>query len=177
MGSPFDLRRFAPPAETTFTLRKHGDHVFAVDGDPEVDDVAVMLRIENVVRGIEEGDPVEALTEGKALLLRMIQDCQPETVELKVGPQELVVLFALIVKGPTVAEAVMKSITASNAAEEEALEHGDDERAPQEDDDESEGGAPVAPLASRKRSSKRSSSSAGPSSSAATDGLPATGTG
>jgi len=170
MSSPFDLRRFAPPAETTFTLRKHGDHVFAVDGDPEVDDVAVMLRIENVVRGIDEGDPVEALTEGKALLLRMIQDCQPEVVELKIGPQELVVVFALIVKGPSVAEAVMESITASNAAEAEALERGPDGEV--REDDEGEGGAPVAPLPSPKRSSGRSSSSGKRAA-----GLQATGTG
>jgi hypothetical protein len=175
MGSPFDLRRFAPPAVTTFTLTRGGDTVYAVPGDPEVDDVATMLRIENVVRGIEEGDAVEALTEGKALLLRMVQECQPEVESIKVGPQELIVLFALIVKGPTVAEAVMESITASNAAEQEALEA--DEAEPSDVVDEGEGGATVAPLPSRKRSSRRSSSSPGRSSSEGTVGLPATGTG
>jgi len=155
------------PAETTFTLRKHRD--------PEVDDVAVMLRIENVVRGIDEGDPVEALTEGKALLLRMVHECQPEVEDLKVGPQELIVLFALFVKGPTVAEAVMESITASNAAEAEALADCDEEAS--EPADEGEGGADAAPLPSRKRSPKRSSRSASRSISADTAGLPATGTG
>jgi hypothetical protein len=177
MGSPFDLRRFAPPAETTFTLRKHGDFVFRVDGDPEVDDVAVMLRIENVVRGIEEGNAAEALTEGKQLLLRMVRECQPDVEEIKVGPQELIILFALIVKGPTVAEAVMESITASNLAEAEALELGDDDERAAKEDDGSEGGADVAPLPSRTRSSRRSSSSPGRSSSEGTAGLPATGTG
>lgn len=170
MGSPFDLRRFAPPAETTFMLRKHGDQVFAVDGDPEVDDVARMLRIENVVRGLEEGDAAEALSEGKALLLRMVRECQPDVDALKVGPQELIIIFALIVKGPTVAEAVMESITASNQAEAEALEPGD--AAEREPGEEAEQAADAAPLVSAKRSSGRSSSSAVPA-----DGLLATGTG
>jgi len=172
MGSPFDLRRFAPPAETTFTLSRGGDHAYAVRGDPEVGDILTMYKIENVVRGIGEGDPVEALVEGKALLLKMIRESQPAVKEIEVGPQELIVLFALFVKGPTVAEAVMASITASNAAEAEGHGRGEDERAPQEDDDESEGGATVAPLPSRKRSSGRSSSSGKRAA-----GLPATGTG
>lgn len=167
--SPFDLRRFAPPAETTFQLKKHGDQVFAVDGDPDVDDVARMLRIENVVRGIDEGDSAEALIEGKRLLLRMVQECQPEVTEMRIGPQELIVVFSLIVKGPTVAEAVMASITASNAADELGELPGTDE---ERDLEAPGGGAPVAPLPSARLSSEASSSSDAPDGS-----LLATGTG
>jgi hypothetical protein len=155
--SPFGLRRFAPPDETTFTLRKHGDEVFAVDGDPDVDDVAQMLRIENIVRGIDEGDSAAALTEGKALLLRLVRECRPDVTEMRIGPQELIVIFSLIVKGPSVAEAVMEAITASNAAAAAGRELDGDLPA---DGTDGDGDAAGAPLPSVKRSSGRSSSSA-----------------
>jgi hypothetical protein len=155
-ASPFDLRRFAPPDETTFTLRKHGDEVFAVDGDPDVDDVAQMLRIENVVRGIDEGDSAAALAEGKALLLRLVRDCRPDVTEMRIGPQELIVIFSLIVKGPSVAEAVMEAITASNL-EAAAARTPDGELL--DDGAGGDGDAGGAPLPSVKRSSGRSLSS------------------
>jgi len=156
VASPFDLRRFAPPAETTFTLARSGDHVYAVAGDVELDDVATMLRIENVVRGREDGDPAEALVEGKALLLRLIKECQPDVDDIRIGAQELIVVFALIVHGPSVAEAVMESITAANAADQADVERGDDV---DRDDVERGVGGDATPLRSEKPSSGPSSSS------------------
>lgn len=158
----FDLRRFAPPRDTTFTLSQHGDQQFKVPGDPDVDDVATMLRIEGVIRG--EGDDDElgaALQEGKQLLLRLIRDRQPNVEEIRIGAQELTIVFALIVHGPSVARAVMDTITAANQREDATAAAGADEAARGDgtlDDGDGDGEA-AAPLRSPRRSSARSSTS------------------
>jgi hypothetical protein len=157
VADAFDLNRFAGPEDVAFKLRKHGDHEFVVEADPDVDDVARMLRIENVVRGREEGEIEAALVEGKQLLLRMIRQRDPDFSELRIGSQELVVVFSLIVHGDTVAAAVLEAITAANArtpaGEDDKRKEGTDQEI---ELGEREGGSP---LRSEKPSSDPSSSS------------------
>lgn len=159
MSSAFDLRNFAPPRDVEFQLRKHPEQIFVVDADPDVDLVARMLRLENVIRGREEGDIEDAFVEGKKILLALIQERQPEITDIKVGGQEVTVLFSLILHGDTVAQAVLEAITEANAldaqqAASSAFEHdGDDEHGEREAGD-GDGG----PLLSEKPSSEASSS-------------------
>lgn len=158
MRGPFDLNRFAGPEDVRFRLRKHGDHLFVVDADPDVDDVARMLRIENVIRGREEDADVEAaLVEGKQMLLRMIRERDPDFGELRIGSQELIVVFSLIVHGDTVAAAVLEAITAANSRAAGGTDSPDrdaDQVDADVDREEDE-----TPLLSERRSSERSSTS------------------
>lgn len=158
--SAFDLRNFAPAPDVTFMLRKHGDHVFAVDADPDVDDIARMLRIENAIRRGEDGEPEAAMLEGKQMLLQMIQERQPDVTDLRIGGQEIVVIFSLILHGDTVAQAVLDAITQANADEpgkepSSAFEHPERGGGAANDDDPGDG----PPLPSAKHSSAASSSS------------------
>lgn len=167
----FDLESFAPPDTIKFRLRKHGDHEFVIDGDPDTGDVALMLRIEEQMRSADnEADAVLAADEGKSVLLRLVQERQPEITELKVGMQEVLVVFSLIIRGSSVAEAVARAVTASGKLAEPG-ELGDDEPALGEGEPGPQG-AEVTPLPSAEHSLMRSSSSDEHAA-----GLPATGTG
>lgn len=113
-GDAFDLKRFAPPTGVTVEFRD--GQTFRFPGDPDVDDVAIMLRLEQEIQG-ESGDDLAAtLTEGKATLKRLILEADPsqDPSRLKVGPEEMLVVVALLVHGATVAEAVGIAITAYN---------------------------------------------------------------
>lgn len=123
----FDMRRFAPPTGVTVAFRNGTS--FRLPGDPDVDDVAIMLRLEteiNEKNGVELGS---VLTEGKETLKRLILTADPEqdVSKLRVGPEEMLVIFALLVHGSTVAEAVGVAITAHNTAAGESLEEESEE--------------------------------------------------
>lgn len=159
MSDAFALDNFAPPETVTFRLRKHGDHDFVVDADPDTTDVLRMLRIEEKIRQAEdELETVEAAEEGKQLLLRLIQERQPDVTELKTGMQEVLVVFSLIVRGASVAAAVANAISATSTDDDPGA--GDPAAAGQQHNvpgDEVEGGAP---LRSPTGASGRSSGSA-----------------
>lgn len=123
----FDLGRFAPPTGVTVAMRNEKTYRFP--GDPDVDDVAVMLRLETQIRDAEGADLADVLIEGKETLKRLILSIDPEqdVDALKVGPEEMLVLFALLVHGSSVAEAVGIAITAHNTASGESLENETEE--------------------------------------------------
>lgn len=152
MGA-FDLDQFAPPP-VSFKLH---DRVYTINGDVDVDVVARMLRIETAISeadGTEE--TVEAVREGRELLLEMIREREPDVAELKIGAQALLVTFALILHGSSVAAAVAEAIsqpTRADAATGEPVQTADEGL-----DEEGRDGE-EAPLASDTLSSERSSSS------------------
>lgn len=127
----FDLSRFSPPTGVTVAFRNGGSYRFP--GDPDVDDVAVMLRLEGDINDKAGPGLADALQEGKETLRRLILSADPsqDVSGLKVGPEEMLVVFALLVHGSTVAEAVGAAITAHNLEGGESHEPGDadDERA------------------------------------------------
>jgi len=168
MADAFDLDVFAPRA-ISFTLRGKG---YAVSGDPDVDVVALMLRIEEQIKDSETVDEtVSAVQEGKQLLIEMISEHDPsqDVSAFKVGSQDVLLLFALIMHGSSVAAAVAEAITQAAPGGSEAgdavttSDDADGERAREGDE---------APLASAELLSARSSTSG-----ESDDGLPATGTG
>jgi hypothetical protein len=172
-SSPFSIDRFAP-ADATFKLTKHGDHVFTVDGDPDVDVVARMFRIEESLQSsAPEGDTSlgDAAIEGRQLLLELIQEKDPDFAgPLKVGLSELLVIFSLILRGTSVADAVADAILRLNPASGTT----DDSRVFEQELDGDEPGredGDGGPLASASGSPARSSVSA-----TVADGLPAIGT-
>lgn len=115
--SAFDLDKFAP-APTRFTLRGRD---YQVDGDPDVDTVARMLRIEEKIGGSSTPDEMAAaLQEGRDVLLELVRERDPEVAELKIGSQQLLVVFSLIVHGPSVADAVAAAIAPPTPAPGEA---------------------------------------------------------
>lgn len=110
MPGPFDLERFAPNPYFEFRLR---NETFRCLADPDVDQVARMLRIEQTIQtpGSEMAD---AMVEGKQLLIELIQDATPDAdlSEFKIGGQQLLAIFAGIMYGESVAQAVMEGIAA-----------------------------------------------------------------
>lgn len=149
----FDLNRFSPPTGVTVTLRNGGSYRFP--GDPDVDDVAVMLRLESDINDKAGPELADTLQEGKETLRRLILSADPsqDVSGLKVGPEEMLVLFALLVHGSTVAEAVGAAITAHNLEAGESHEGDPDGPA-------AEVGTPEGPLSrSESSSSERSSGS------------------
>lgn len=172
MDDAFASKSFSP-APVRFKLSKHGDHEFVVDGDPTVDQLDDMLRIEHLVRGGAESEQeyAAAAKEGRDLVLALIKERQPDVTELLLGAQELTVVFSLILRGSDVATAVADAILAPPApvAQRELstpLEHDEVESA------DANGPGERSPLASPRSSTERSSSSDEPDA-----GLPATGTG
>lgn len=168
--SPFSLQRFAPE-DVTFTLRKHGDHTFRIDSDPDVDVVARMFRIEEQLQTAESEPLVgEAALEARDLLLELIQEKDPEFAgPLKIGLSEITIVFSLILRGTSVAAAVADAILApavsggSETGEKPFKHEAGDDAADEVGDD--------APLRSEKPSPERLSGSATEEA-----GLPVTGT-
>lgn len=168
MSDAFDLDVFAPRA-ISFTREKI---TYWLSGDPDVDVVAQMLRIEGQVRDSEEvEETVAAVQEGKKLLIQMISRHDPaqDVSGFTVSATDVTLLFALIMHGSSVAAAVAEAIT-------QATPGGADGEGgvttPQDADGEREQEGGEAPLASAALSSARSSTS-----DESGDGLPATGTG
>lgn len=159
MGA-FDLNRFAPPETATFRLRN--GQSYTVLADPDVGQVARMLRIENVIRGREEGDIGAALLEGKELVVELIRDVDgdADVSKLAIGIQEMLVVFTLLVHGESVAEAVLEAVSLPEASQPAS----GDETAfePEGGGGNEEPGGVVAPLASARPSSSPSSSSESP---------------
>lgn len=154
--SAFDLDSFAPPP-TRFSL---GGREYTVTGDPDVDVVARMLRVEEKIGGAgSDAETIAALEEGRDILLQLIHDRDPDVTSLKIGVKQLLVVFSLIVHGETVAAAVQTVLTQPvTVAEHEDGEAGEAQPGQQLDDAAGEGGGP---LPSERRSSERSSSSDG----------------
>lgn len=165
-GDAYDLDAFAP-RPITFKIR---DVEWRIDSDPDVDVVARMLRIENEIQEAEGIDATVASTqEGKQLLLEMIRDFDPGQVTdgLKLGAQDVLLIFALIMHGSSVAEAVARAMSSSSQDGEEA----DSPVATRQDGGSESGlGGDELPLALGAPSSERSSSSDVPA-----GGRPATG--
>lgn len=163
MAGPFDLARFAPNPYFEFIMA--GTTTYRVLADPDVDQVARMLRIEQTIQtpGMEMAD---AMVEGKQLLMEMIRDATPD-VDLSgftVGGQQLLAIFAGVMYGESVAQAVLEGIAAEtpdSAPDDET----DDSGALQHDDTdgyaaaEDAGGSPL-PLG--RRSPEQSSASDAP---------------
>lgn len=106
--SAFDLDQFAPPP---IRFRLQGRE-YQVSGDPDVDIVARMLRIEDALGESPETDEIVALVrEGRDLILEMVQEYEPDVAELKLGSRELLIVFSLISHGPSVAAAVAEAIS------------------------------------------------------------------
>ena len=168
MADAFDLDVFAPRA-ISFTLRGKG---YAVSGDPDVDVVALMLRIEEQIKDSETVDEtVSAVQEGKQLLIEMISEHDPsqDVTAFKVGSQDVLLLFALVMHGSSVAAAVAEAITQATPGGSD----GENAVTTRENaDGEGAEGGDGSPLASVALSSARSSTS-----DESGDGLPATGTG
>lgn len=154
MSDAFDLDRFAP-RPTKFTLK---GREYRVSGDPDVDVVARMLRVEDAIR--QSGDSretVEAVEEGRDLLLEMVQEQDPDVTELKLGTTQLLVVFALIIHGPSVAAAVLAAIANPSLIGESddspvtTPHDGDGEEVERSEDEDAD------PLALGQRSPRRSS--------------------
>jgi len=112
-GDAYDLDAFAP-SPVTFKIR---DVEWRVDSDPDVDVVARMLRIENEVQEAEGVDATVAATqEGKRLIQEMVRDFDPaqDTDALKMGAQDVLLVFALIMHGSSVAEAVARAMSSAS---------------------------------------------------------------
>lgn len=171
MDDAFASKSFSP-ADVRFRLSKHGDHEFVVDGDPTVDQLDDMLRIEGQIRGdaVTEEELAAAAKEGRDLILALIREKQPDVTALRIGLQELTVVFSLIMRGSSVAEAVANAILAPPAAvpDQDGLKPLEDDATGDGVVDEGDGD----PLASKRSSTGRSSSSGEPDA-----GLRDTGTG
>lgn len=152
----FDLDAFAP---RKITFKARGIE-YCVSGDPDVDVVAQMLRIENTMGAADDVEAsVSATQEGKELIVEMILDFDQtqDISKLKVGPQDVALIFALILHGSSVAAAVAQALTNPQAAtddETSAVATADG------DLPDAAGDGDAAPLASASSSSGRSSLSA-----------------
>jgi hypothetical protein len=156
--APFDLSRFAP--NPLFEFKLHG-RTYSCTSDPDVDQVARMLRIEQTLQ--DGGEEMAAsMVEGKQLLLDLIRDANPEAdlENFRIGARQLLGIFAAITHGESVAQAVLEAISnleaeqAAAEAPEPAGETGDDP-----DGFTAREGAAVTPLPSPRRSPEPSSSS------------------
>ena len=108
-----DLRQFAPPAGVTVTLASGQSYTFP--GDPDTDDVARMLRLEEAMSDTDGLELAENIEEAKGIISRMALQADPsqDVAAMKVGSSELVILFALLLHGATVADAVGRALVAS----------------------------------------------------------------
>lgn len=168
MADAFDLDVFAP-APIRFKLRKRE---YRLGADPDVDVVAKMLRLETAIEEADSADEtVTVVQEAKALLVERMLDFDPsqDLTAFKVSGPDVLLLFALIMHGSSVAAAVAEAITQSTPG-------GSDGEGgvitPRNDGDEEVREGDEAPLASAALSSERSSISDGSGA-----GLPATGSG
>lgn len=119
----YDLSRFAPP-DVTFTIRQRvGDEIedreFRVPGDPDSEIVVQMLRLEREVKGIDESlrRPDEAIVEARNLLIDLIRERDPAfdpdaEPRFRIGSAQILIVFALITGGASVADATAEALTA-----------------------------------------------------------------
>jgi hypothetical protein len=108
--SAFDLDRFAPP-DIRFKL---DGREYVVDGDPDVDVIAKLLRIEEQIReSSSESEMAAGLQEGRDLVVEMLRQRDANIGEIRIGMSRLLQVFALIVHGPSVAEAVARAVSPS----------------------------------------------------------------
>lgn len=155
-GSAFDLDKFAPPpVRFTFRDRATLEEVeYVVDGDPDIDLVARMLRIEDQLE--EDETAVAAAFEGRDLILELVRVRQPDVDELKMSPREILTVFYLLIRGEGVAAAVATSLSRPGAKPTDAETEEEEPVATPETGDDDEGSPP---LASVRSSSEQSSSS------------------
>lgn len=159
----YNLDRFMPapiPFET-------GGRTYRVSGDPDVEVVALMMRLERQIRGLDEnvddedqvGDEIaEAIVEARDLLITLAQEYDPEIKTMRIGVGGILTVFALITGGNTVADAVADALTAG-MEEARATDEEIEELASAEGAEGGEGSSPPLPH-SKRRSSARSSRSA-----------------
>lgn len=170
-GSAFDLDQFAPADVTFAQTRKKVTRTYRLNGDPDVDVVARMLRIEDAIRDAEGIDAtVVAIQEAKKLIVELIHDTDDsqDVSELKLNTQDVMTLFALVLHGSSVASVVAQAISQPGQGDD------DDENGvatPGSGHDEEHWDADATPLVSASTSSERSSTSAD-----IDDGPPVTGT-
>ncbi len=163
MAGPLDLESFAPNPYVEFKLRTTGE-TYRCLSDPDVDQVARMLRIEETMHNAETTeDMVAAMAEGKQLLVELIQDADPDrdVSGLKVGGTQILAVFNGIMHGESVAQAVMRGI-AAETPDAPPDDESDDHGGLQPDDPErfvAVEGADAAPLVSEKPSPEPSSRS------------------
>lgn len=110
----FDLDSFAPPP-VVFKLRGID---YRLPGDPDVEIVAQMLRIEEKIRDSEAvEDTAAAVREGKELLLKLAldYDVDQDITDLTLGTTQVLTLFSLILHGGSVAAVVARALTAPDS--------------------------------------------------------------
>lgn len=102
----FDLRKFAPPAGVKVILASGQSYLFP--GDPDTDDVARMLRLEDELDSADGVELARLLEEAKCLVrkLALQTDAGQDVDAMRVNSSELVIVFALLLHGTSVAEAV-----------------------------------------------------------------------
>lgn len=157
-GSAFDLDQFAPaPVKFKLLDRTTREKVeYAIDGDPDIDLVARMLRIEDQLEG--DDTAVSAALEGRDLILELVKVRRPDVTELKMSPREILSVFYLLIRGEEVAAAVASALSQPAA---KPAERGTEEEEPVATPEDDPEGEALPPLASVKSSSERSSSSDG----------------
>lgn len=152
-GSAFDLDQFAP-APVNISVR---GVPFRLNGDPDVDVVARMLRIEDGIRDAEGVEAtVKAVQEAKLLLIELIHDIDDtqDVSALKLNTQDVMTLFALVLHGSSVAAVVAEAIAQPSQA---VGEDGDAVATPGSGPDETGADADAAPLVSASTSPEPSS--------------------
>jgi len=156
MASAFDLDQFAPAA-VDFTLRKV---TYVLDGDPDVDVVARMLRIEDSIREASVGNDTDAIVaavqEGKKLIVELMlaADVDQDLSGLKLNTQQVMTLFALVLHGGSVAAVVAEAISMPT---QEVGEDGEPVITAHSGDDEAGDEPNATPLRSASTSHERSS--------------------
>lgn len=166
MSPAFDLDSFAPPP-VSFTFR---GQTWTVFGDPVTDQITRMLRIETALSeadGIDE--TLDVVAEGCKILTDLAHDYDADQPDVQLSAQALLVTFALILHGSSVAAAVAEAISRPTQGGDDA---GNAVATAREHVHEGERDVDADPLASARSSSERSSTSDG-----FVDGLLATGSG
>lgn len=137
MASAFDLDQFAPPP---VRVKLRGVE-YVIDGDPDVELVARMLRIEDALEG---DNPMEAAFEGRDLILELIQARRPDVTEIKVSPREILQTFYLLMRGEGVAAAVGRALSNPDAVAAQPVEGGESAVTTGESGVDAEGSPPLA---------------------------------
>lgn len=173
-GSAFDLDVFAPVPVSFTVTENEVKKTYQLNGDPDVDVVARMLRIEDAIgESSKQGDVNEIVAhvqEGKQLIVELIlsADASQDVSLLDLNTQGVMTLFALVMHGGSVAAAVAEAISRPTL---EGAE-GDDPVTTGENGLDADGAdADASPLVSARSSSARSSIS-----DESDDGAPVTGT-
>lgn len=159
--APFSTRAFRAP-DIEFQLAQDegtdlDEHVYRIPGDPDVDVLGTILELQESFGSGDNRETSRAIVEGKALLLDLIRQRQPEVEAIQIGVGELMAIFILITGGRTAAEEVAAALVGED--DEDGLQAA---REPSTAARRAKADGEIAPLASRsRRSSSRSASSTG----------------